>query len=91
MPVWHSGLSRKETADKETDQKVAMKIFLKNIHVYINYQLAFTKSANCLFDKLNVKRNGDNIDKEYSYNFGRYTNSTLPLWENSSMKIIEDS
>ena len=40
VPVWHSGLSRKETAEIESVQKVAMKIILQ--HGYKNYQLACT-------------------------------------------------
>ena len=38
VPVWHSGLTRDQTADIERIQKVAMQIILQD--KFINYQLA---------------------------------------------------
>ena len=40
VPVWHSGLTKQQTADIERVQKVAFKIILQES--YANYQLACT-------------------------------------------------
>ena len=40
VPVWHSGLTRNQTADIERIQKVAMQIILQD--KYVNYQSACT-------------------------------------------------
>ena len=68
VPVWHSGLTKQQTADIERIQKVAMKIILQD--KYVNYQLACsTFSAQTLEDrrtKLCLKFAAKNQRSEHS-------------------------
>ena len=50
VPVWHPGLTKKQSADIESIQKVAFRIILQND--YITYQLACTSlGAEALDDR----------------------------------------
>ena len=53
VPVWHSGLTNKQTADIESVQKVALKIILQD--EYVNYQLACATLSTQTLEERRIK------------------------------------
>ena len=53
VPVWHSGLTRKQSSEIENIQKMAMKIILQD--KYVNYQLACTALSTKTLEERRLK------------------------------------
>ena len=53
VPVWHSGLTNKQTADIESVQKVALKMILQD--EYVNYQLACATLSTQTLEERRIK------------------------------------
>jgi hypothetical protein len=53
VPVWHSGLTKQQTANRENVQKAAFKIILQD--EYVNYQLACTTLSTQTLEQISMQ------------------------------------